>query len=204
MMGLQYILKFIQPFKHDNCCLESIFPPLSPQRHSSWRPPSSCSSLESLFFRPDVQLSDWEFPSLASGVGSLFPGSHVFLFLGFLPYFIGMHYQVISLTVDIWEAFWVFAWRTWFFNFYVCTLKLKCQLFMYLCLYTFVTFLYWKCLRKVGSKNNSKIINHGFSDTGTRDHKHEFHDNILIDPAVASSTCEERSWGTQLSTLKDI
>lgn len=45
------------------------------------------------------------------GLDPLFPGSHVLLFLGFLPYFDGVHYQVISLTMGTWEVytFWVFA-----------------------------------------------------------------------------------------------
>lgn len=67
MMGLQHILKFIQPLNYATCCLEFIFPP---QRHPSWSPSSSCSSLEWLLFRPAVQLSAWDLPTLPSWVGS--------------------------------------------------------------------------------------------------------------------------------------
>ncbi|XP_016005912.2 transmembrane protein 39B isoform X4 [Rousettus aegyptiacus] len=67
MMGLQHILKFIQPLNYATCCLEFIFPP---QRHPSWSPSSSCSSLEWLVFRPAVQLSAWDLPTLPSWVGS--------------------------------------------------------------------------------------------------------------------------------------
>ncbi|XP_036302296.1 transmembrane protein 39B isoform X3 [Pipistrellus kuhlii] len=66
MMGLQHILKFIQPLSHATCCLEFISPPKD-------IPPGALHPLAPVWTGCSLGLmfsSAWDFPTLPSWVGS--------------------------------------------------------------------------------------------------------------------------------------
>lgn len=83
MMGLQHILKFIQPLSHATCCLESIFPP----KTSLLEPSASCSSRSGCSLGLLCSSQPGTSLRCPPGLDPLFPGSHVFLFLDFSPLF---------------------------------------------------------------------------------------------------------------------
>lgn len=106
-MGLHHIL--VYPACQSCYLLPGVH--FSPQRHPSWSPPSSCSSLEWLLFRPAVQLSAWDFPSLPSWVGStvswipclpLFGFIHIFPLPAQIPLECNLN---DFLRGAVWEAF---------------------------------------------------------------------------------------------------